>query len=63
LEEFVAPFGSEHAVVIGSPLPDTSLSATHVRFQRLEEGRRLEDYVTSGVAARIRQKGLWGFSR
>ena len=62
LEEFVAPFGSEHGVVIGSPLPDTRLSATHVRFQRLEEDRRLEDYVTSGVAERIREKGLWGFS-
>jgi hypothetical protein len=61
LEEFIAPFGCEHSVVIGSPLPNTRFSATQVRFQRLEEGRRLEDYVTPGVAARIREKRLWGY--
>lgn len=61
LEEFVAPFGAEHAVIIGSPLPNTRFSATQVRLRRLEEGRRLEDYVTPGVAARIREKRLWGY--
>lgn len=61
LEEFIAPFGCEHAVVIGSELANTRLCATHVRFQRMEEGRQLEDYVTPLVAARIREKGLWGY--
>jgi nicotinic acid mononucleotide adenylyltransferase len=61
LEEFIAPFGCEHSVIVGAPLPNTLFSATQVRFQRLEEGRRLEDYVTPGVAARIREKKLWGY--
>jgi nicotinic acid mononucleotide adenylyltransferase len=61
LEEFSVPFGSEHGVVIGSELPNTRLCATHVRFQRLEEGRSLEDYVTPRVAARIREQRLWGY--
>jgi nicotinic acid mononucleotide adenylyltransferase len=61
LEEFVAPFGCEYSVIFGTPLPNTRFSATQVRLQRLEEGSRLEDYVTPGVAELIRKKRLWGY--
>jgi len=60
LEEFMPPFGSLHEVVIGAPVPHTTISATQIRFGQLD-GLRLEDCVVPAVAVRIRECGWWGY--
>lgn len=61
VEHFTAPIGSEHEVVVGEPLAQSSFSATDVRLGRLKAGSTLEEYVTPSVAAAIRSNGWWGW--
>jgi nicotinic acid mononucleotide adenylyltransferase len=62
LEGFSPPFGCDHEIRIAEALPETRFSATHVRMNRFPDGYDLDDYVTPGVAVRIREKGWWGYS-
>lgn len=61
VEQFSAPFGCEHRVLLGHPLLHGSVSATQVRFQTLPPGVALEDYLTAGAARMIRARGWWGY--